>query len=152
VLWRHYRSTLGWALASSAALGAFVGLAIYAGGNADYRAHAGWGGFIYWVVLGAVVGTGTGIACVAGGAVAVAIRDRGQRRTSAARVRIGTLGASIGAVIPWIVVAVAAGSAWWPFALGIGAVVGLVTAVLARVMLGRAEQRQDGDVVEFRHS
>lgn len=150
LLWRRYRSTLGLAFAASASLGALVGLAVYAGGNADYRVQAGWGGFIYWVILGIVLGAGTGLFSIAGGAVAMVIRDRNLRRTSAARVRIGTLGASIGAVLPWIAVAVAAGSVWWLFALGIAVVVGLVTAAFARVMLGRAERQQDGDVVEFR--
>ncbi len=140
---------MGWALAGSAFLGALVGLAIYFGGNADYRAQAGWGGFVYWVLLSGVLGVGTGLAGATGGAVAVAIRDRDLRRSSSARIRIGTLGATIGAALPWIALAVAVGSGWWPLPLGIATLVALVTAALARIMLIRAERGVDGDRLEI---
>ena len=136
----------------SAVLGIFCGLALYLAGNADYRAQAGWGGFVYWVILGGGLGAGTGLAGVLGGVVGVVIWDRGLRRSSVARIRIGTTGAALGAALPWVVVAVAVGPGWWPFPFGVAILVALVTAVLARIILSRAERRQDGDVVEFRYN
>jgi len=49
-----------------------------------------------------------------------------------------------------IVAAVTGGAGYLYMFIGIAAVAGLTSAVLARTMLSRAERRQDGDVVEFR--
>lgn len=153
-IWRRYRSTLGLAVVASAVLGLLCGLALYLTGNADYRAQAGWGGFFYWIALGAGLGIGTGLIACAGGVTAIWLRDRQLGRPSASRVLIGTVGASAGAVVLWLafgfVAAVTGGAGYLYMFIGIAVVVGLTTAVLARVILSRAERRQDGDVVEFR--
>ncbi|WP_424446278.1 hypothetical protein [Microbacterium sp. CH-015] len=153
MFWRRYRSTLGWAAIASPAVGAALGLAIYASGNADYRAQAGWSGFAYWLAIGAVLGLGTGLAALVGGTVCLVARDRDFARNSASRITFGTLGASIGAALAWVAVGVAAlpGSiAWWPLFVGLAVAAALVAATVARILLGRAERRQDGDVVELR--
>ena len=153
-IWRRYRSTLGVAIVASAVLGLFCGLAQYLTGNADYRAQSGWGGFFYWIALGACLGIGTGLTACAGAVTAIWLRDRRLGRPSASRVILGTVGASIGAAVLWIgfgiVAAVTGGAGYLYMFIGIAAVAGLTSAVLARTMLSRDERRQDGDVVEFR--
>lgn len=131
-------------MAIALTLGIFCGLALYAGGNADYRAQAGWGGFVYWIALGGGAGAVTGLAACMGAAVALVARDRDLRRESEARVAIGAVGASIGAVGPWIVVGVAVSFStapgWWLFPLGVAVMVAVGAAVVARVLFARAER------------
>jgi len=154
MFWRRYRSTLGWAAIASAVVGIALGLVIYAAGNADYRAQAGWSGFAYWLAIGAVLGLGTGLAALVGGAVALVARDRDFARNSESRITIGTLGASIGAALSWAAVGVATalseGIALWPLSTGVAVGAALIAAIVARILLGRAERRQEHDVVEFR--
>lgn len=154
MIWRRYRSTAGWALLGSAAIGILCGLAVYLGANPDYRAQSGWGGFAYWISLGAILGGGTGLAAILGGAVAIVLRDRDLSRESRSRILLGVAGASIGPVLLWGAfgtIATATGGADYLYIfIGIAAAAVVVTAVLAGVMLSRAERRQDGDTVRFR--
>lgn len=130
-----------------------LGLAIYAAGNADYRDQAGWGGLAYWLAVGAVLGLGTGLAALVGGTVSLVTRDRDFARGSTSRIASGTLGASIGAALAWLALGAAAlpGSiAWWPIFVGLAVAAACVAAVIARILLGRAERQPSPDVVESR--
>lgn len=153
-MWRRYRSSVGWAVLISGGVGVLCGLAVYLGGNADYRSQSGWGGIAYWVALGALFGIGTGAAAIVGGAVAIVLRDRSLSRGGSSRVALGVAGASIGSALLWgvlgAVTAATGGAGYSLIFIGVAAVAALLTAILARTILSRAERRQDGDVVEFR--
>ncbi|WP_396668054.1 hypothetical protein [Microbacterium sp. R86528] len=147
MIWRRYRSTLGLAIATSAAIGILCGLAVYLGGNADYRAQSGWGGFAYWIVLGAVCGVGTGFMAILVAVLAVASRDRDLARASSSRINIGVAGATIGSALPWgafgVATAMTGGAGYSYIFIGVAVVAAVFTAVLARIMLGRVERRHD---------
>lgn len=147
MLWRRYRSTIGWALLVAAGAGSFLGFALYMGGNPDYRAHAGPLGLVYWLALGAILGVTTAIAALVGGAIALLVRDRGLTRSPQTRIVAGTIGAAVGAIALWLGIGIVnavvteIGGSFFGLAILIALISAVVTAIPAGLLLNRAERR-----------
>lgn len=144
-MWHRYKSAAGWGLLIASGLGIVIGLGLYLSSHSGYRMHAGWGGFFYWIALGAVFGVITGITAVAGGLIALVIRKRSRSQNKWSPVAAGATGASIGASLVWVVfwVATAAtgGIGYTPLFVIIVIAVAAGAAISAVIVLDRAEQR-----------
>lgn len=151
MFWRRYRSTVAGALLLAAATGSFLGFALYAGGNSDYREQAGVGGLLYWLALGAILGATTALASLIGGAVALLIHDRGLTLPARSRIIAGSIGAGLGGATLWLSVGIVNASvtptaaSFFGVALLIALVSAVAASILAGLLLSRAERRSVGD-------
>lgn len=130
-------------------MGGLFYLALYLGGNPDYRSYGGWGAFFYTVIVGSVIGAGTAIAAACGGALAIWIWDRRLERSAGSRKVAGSVGAAIGAVALWLCFGVAnalvnsAGWSWFGLTGIFVAVAAPIAAVLASVLIARADKKAE---------
>jgi hypothetical protein len=138
VLWRRYRWIVITSVPTAALIGMLLALALYLGGNADYREQGGWSAFAYLTATGALVGALTSVPAIVGASAALALKDRSLTRTPSARAWIGALGAAVGALVGWTALATvnalltADGGAWFSmylvFAVGASLISGAAAA------------------------
>jgi hypothetical protein len=146
VLWRRYRSIVLGSLPVAAAIGALLGLSLYFVGESEYRQLGGWGAFVYWVALGALLGVLTALPGILGAAGALALTDRSLTRTPSARARMGAVGAAAGALLVWFGIGVAdavlnSAGAWLGLSLALGGVAAIISAAAAAVLITITEAR-----------
>ncbi|GAA1055824.1 hypothetical protein GCM10017608_30040 [Agromyces luteolus] len=136
MLWRRYRWIVITSVPAAALIGMLLALALYLGGNPDYREQGGWSAFASMAATGTVIGALTSVPAIIGAAAALALKDRRLRRTSGARAWIGALGAAAGALVGWTAlttinaILTTEGGAWFS--------VYLIFAVLASLISGAA--------------
>jgi len=146
MLWMRYRSVAMAAVPVGVLAGVILGVAVYLAGNPEYRAQGGPTAFWYWAAVGAVLGGGTALAALAGGALSILVTDRSTSRVSGARVLAGSVGAAVGAAVLWLAIglftgiASPAGSSWFGASVVIALVAAVAAGVLAALMLRRAER------------
>lgn len=148
MLWRRYRWIVIASVPVAALIGALLALALYLGGNPDYREQGGWSAFVYSTVLGAAVGALSSVPAIVGAGVALALKDRALTRTPQARVWIGGSGAAIGALFAWAILAAVnalmsaeGGGAWFALYLIAGMVAAAISAAAAAALIWRTETR-----------
>jgi hypothetical protein len=147
MFWRRYRRELLWSIPIAAVVGVVLALIVYLGGNPDYRAYSGWGGLASLLLVAVLATSGTGVAALCAGSIAVFVVDRTFQRSALFRIVAGTLGAAAGAALVWIAVgvvnAIAAptGASWLGVSSMIASVSAAIAGTVAVVMLNRAEMR-----------
>src|SRR5699024_9187601 len=145
-MWHRYRFTLLIAVAIGAGTGVAIGLAIYLGGNADYRSFGGWGAFLRIVAIGGACGAGTALAASIVSMIALVIADRRLEKSLRHRKTAGGLGAAAGAAAFWLGLGVAdglstaAGWQWFALTWVFVAVSAPIAALSAVVLIGRADR------------
>lgn len=146
MLWRRYRFAVLGSVPIGAVLGIVMNLALYLGGNPDYRDQGGWGAFIYTLAVGSVVGGANALAALVVGALAVLVFDRHLRCPARVRVTGGAVGAAAGAAALWLGAGVLDsftslnGGAWFFVFVLFAGIAAAVAFLAALFLLKRAER------------